>query len=54
MLTGNLSPTSIYTRLQSDAQIANVLTEDEARRIASNILKPGRLPLANSTPTSPG
>ena len=30
----------VYSReTQSDAQIANVLTEDEARRIASNIAK---------------
>ena len=39
MLTSNLSHMSISRETGRDAQIANVLTEDEARRIASNIAK---------------
>ena len=35
---------SVYSHeTERDAQLANVLTEDEARRIASNIAKPPRL-----------
>ena len=39
MLTSNPSPTSIARETENDAHIAKVLTEDEARRIASNIAK---------------
>ena len=39
MLTANLSLTSMGRETKDDADIANVLTMDEARRIASNIAK---------------
>ena len=39
MLTSNPSHMSIPREPEREAQIANVLTEDEARRIASNIAK---------------
>ena len=39
MPTANPSPMSIHATNDSDALIANVLTTDEARRIASNIAK---------------
>ena len=39
MLRGNRSPTSIRVKHPADAGTAGVLTEDEARRIASNIAK---------------
>jgi hypothetical protein len=39
MLTANLSLTFMGERTKADADIAKVLTLDEARRIASNIAK---------------
>ena len=40
MDANQVSLAAVYSReTLSDAQIANVLTEDEARRIASNIAK---------------
>ena len=37
--TASRSRMSIHARMPSDAHMAKVLTEDEARRIASNIAK---------------
>ena len=39
MLTGNLSPMCMGRETKAAADIAKVLTMDEARRIASNIAK---------------